>query len=119
VLLLEIPRLLRDILEHSIQLRSDCELLKDTRGGLEMLRAQTIPPDIIVLGLTAAQDATLMPALFARWPMAQIVTVTHAGDDGAVYELRPRRRVLGQMSPTEIVEALREAVLSSREPSHE
>lgn len=115
VLLLGMPQLLRGILEHAVQLQSDCELLKDTRRAFQMLAEQTVPPDIVILGLTAAEDATLVPALFARWPTAQVMTVMQAGDDAAVYELRPRRRALGQMSPAEIVETLCEAVHRSRE----
>lgn len=115
VLLLELPQLLREILEHAIRLQSDCELLKGTRGGFQMLTEQTLPPDIVILGLTAAEDATLVPALFARWPEAQVMTVMQAGDDAAVYELRPRCRALGQRSPAEIVETLRDAVHRTRE----
>jgi hypothetical protein len=69
----------------------------------------------VILGVTAAEDTTLVPALFARWPWAQVMTVMQAGDEATVYELRPRRRVMGQMSPDEIVAALRAAVHRSRE----
>jgi len=106
--------LLRGILEHAIQAHSDCELLKDTRRALEMLTRQMTPPDIVMVGLTTAEDATVVPALLARWPQARVMTVMQAGDDAAVYELRPSRRSLGQMSPAEIVEALCEAVHRSR-----
>lgn len=115
VLLLEMPQLLRGILEHAIQLQSDFELLKDTRRAFQMLTEQMVPPDVVILGLTAAEDATLVPVLFARWPAAQVMTVTQAGDNAAVYELRPHRRPLGQMSPAEIIESLRDAVHRSRE----
>jgi DNA-binding NarL/FixJ family response regulator len=112
VLLLEMPPLLRGILEHEVQLQSDCELLKDARRPFHLLTEQAPPPDIVILGVTAAQDATLVPALLARWPLAQVMTVTEAGDDAAVFELRPRRRELGQMSPAELVRILRAAHLS-------
>jgi DNA-binding NarL/FixJ family response regulator len=119
VLLLEIPPLLRDILEHGIQLQSDCELLRDARRTLQMLSEQTVPPDVVILGLAASEDATLVSALFSRWPRVQVVTVTQTGNDAALYELTPRRTALGHMSPTEIVDALREAIHRSREMSEE
>ena len=115
MLLLEVPPLLRDMLEHAIQLQSDCELLKDTRHGPQVLATEAMPPDIVVLGLTTAQDATLVPALFAQWPMTKVITVMQAGDDAMVYMLRLGRRVLGQASPSEIVETLRELAHESRE----
>jgi DNA-binding NarL/FixJ family response regulator len=119
VLLLEMPPLLRGILEHEVQLQSDCELLKDARRPFHPLPEQASPPDIVILGLTAAQDATLVPALLARWPLAQVMTVTEAGDDAAVFELRPRRRELGQMSPAELIQTLREAAHLSRASQQE
>jgi hypothetical protein len=115
VLLLELPQLLRGILEHAVQRRRDCELLTDRTRAFPALPGFDQAPDIVILGLTAAQDATLVPALFARWPQASVMTVLEAGDDAALYELRPRRQAMGQMSPDEIVEALRDEVQRRRE----
>jgi len=115
VLLLELPLLLRGILEHAIQLRSDCELLRVTNGPLQQMTEQTIAPDVVIMGLTATEDATLVLALLARWPGTHVMTVMSQGSDAVVYELKPHRRALGQMSPTEIVDALREAVHRNRE----
>jgi DNA-binding NarL/FixJ family response regulator len=114
VLLLEVPQLLRGILEHAIQLQNGCELVKDTRRALQMLKDQGAAPDIVVLGLSAAEDATLVPALFARWPSAQVITVMQSGEEANVYQLEPHARTLPQPSPGEIVERLRMAVDQSR-----
>ena len=114
VLLLEMPQLLRGILERAIQIDGDCELWSDSRLEVPLTSTHTTAPDIVMLGLTVAQDAPLVPALLARWPGTQVMTVTQAGEEAVVYELRPRRRSLGQMSPAEIVGTLREAVLERR-----
>jgi DNA-binding NarL/FixJ family response regulator len=119
VLLLEMPPLLRGILEQQIQVHADCELLKDTRHAIQILTQDVTPPDVVIVALRAAEDVTLVPALLARWPRAQVMTVMAEGDDAVVYEMTPRQRTLGQMSPAEIIGALREAVSSSRGPSHE
>ncbi len=119
VLLLEMPQLLRGILEDAVQTHGDCTLLKHTGRVFAALTEQMVSPDIVILGLTAAEDATLVPALFARWPRAQVMTVMQTGNDAAAYELRPLRVALGQMSPAEIVEKLREAVYLSRDMSQE
>ncbi len=117
VLLLEVPRLLRGILEHAIEVDRGCELLKDVGRDLSTWAEQAQQPDVVILGLSAAEDVALVLALFARWPQAQVITVMHAGDEAAVYELRPRRRALGEVSPAEIVEKMREVVHRNREPS--
>ena len=115
VLLLEVPKLLRDILEHAIRREGDYELIVDQLGALQGLAEQTISPDIVILGLSAAEDATLVPALFGRWPGAHVMTVAPSGGDAAVYELSPRREVFGEMSPAEILVTLRESVRRRRE----
>ncbi len=110
VLLLEVPQLLRRILEDAIRTRSDCRLVTGAAQGLESGTEPGASPDVVILGLTAADDTTLVPALFARWPSAQVMTVTQAGDEAAVWELRPRRRALGQMSAEDMMNELRTAV---------
>lgn len=110
VLLLELPQLLRDLLEHAVQGHSDCRLLKETIRASDGLVDQRVAPDIVILGLTATDDATIVPALFARWPRVQVMTVMPAGKDAVVYELQPRVRALGPMSPAEIVTTLYERV---------
>jgi len=114
-LLLEMPQLLRGILEQAIETHGDCELLKATRRAFPTALEPAIAPDVVILGLTAAEDATLVPALFARWPLAQVMTVTQAGDDVALYDWRPRRRSLGQMSPEQIVSMLCNSARRDRE----
>jgi hypothetical protein len=115
VLLLELPQLLRGILEHAVWQRRDCELLTDTSPFIPKLPRADVAPDIVILGLTAAQDATLVPGLFARWPRAFVMTVLEADGEASLYELRPSRRPMGQMSPDEIVEELGDAVRRRRE----
>jgi DNA-binding NarL/FixJ family response regulator len=119
VLLLELPHLLRDILEHAIKAQDDCELLTDMAKGFETLTKQIVPPDIVVLGLTEAQDATLVAALLARWPQTRVLTVMQSGDDATVYELRPHSRVFREISPSGIVHTLCQAVHESRALSGE
>jgi hypothetical protein len=109
VLLLEIPRLLRGILEHAIRTDADCELVQEPRDT----------PDVVILGLTDENDTTLLPALFARWPRAQVMTLRSAGDDAAVYELRLDRRTLAGVSPTEILQVLREGANPRHPPPAE
>jgi DNA-binding NarL/FixJ family response regulator len=115
VLLLEVPHLLREILEQAIQVDDECELVTDP--DVTATFGDRIVPDVVVLGLTAEGDATLVPALLARWPRARVVTVMPHGDAATIYELRPDRRMLDEMSPTEIVNALRHAVRCGRRGS--
>jgi DNA-binding NarL/FixJ family response regulator len=115
MLLLHMPPLLRELFEHAVETRDDCALLRDTRSTLDMLRNPVEPPDVVVVGLAAEDDAAVVPALFAQWPKAQIITVAASGHGGMVYELKPHQRVLDEMSPAEIVEALHATIRNKRE----
>jgi DNA-binding NarL/FixJ family response regulator len=118
-LLLEIPPLLRGIFEYAIEGHGECEIIRDTKCAFHMLWEPREPPDIVILGVTAMEDAAIVSTLFARWPQARVMTVTQSGEGAMVYELRPRRQVLGQMSPDEIVQTLHEAVRRSRQVSRD
>ncbi len=115
VLLLEMPQLLRGMFEHAIELHGGCEVMEGARRELPMLTARTPPPDAVILGLSAAEDAVLVSALFACWPMTQVITVMQSGDVATLYQLSPSERQLGELSPAEIVEALRDAAHKGRE----
>jgi hypothetical protein len=115
VVMLEVPRLLRDLLEHAIHQDGGCELLKASE--VTATPSDQMSPDMIILGLTADEDATLVPALFARWPRAQILTVMQCGDAAALYEMRRHRRQLGEVSPSELLQTLRDAVQHNRRQS--
>jgi len=107
VLLLEVPRLLRDILEQAMHDAPECEVMKDLDTGA--IGSDQRPPDVVILGLTGDEDTTLVPTIFARWPRARIMTVGQ-GDAATLYELRPNRRVLGQITANEMTETLRDVV---------
>src|SRR5688572_28691563 len=109
VLLLEMPQLLRGILEHAIQTHGAPDGLMDAPHALALSKEPDVSPDVVILGLTAPGDTTLLSALFGRWPQAQVMTLTPAGHDAALYELRLGREALGAVSPAEIVQVVREA----------
>ena len=114
ILLLEIPQLLRDMLAQAIQVHGDCELIKGTKRALE-LPEQMVSPDVVILGLMAAEDATLVAPLLARWPGAHVMTLAPVGEDVTAYALKPHCRALGQLSPDEVVDSLRAATARRRE----
>lgn len=106
--------LLRSVLERAIADRRDCELLRQPTLASNFMIA-TACPDVVMVGLDTPEDSALVPALFARWPAAHVVTVKAVDDQAVVYTLRPHQRVLVEMSPDGIVETLREAVYRERE----
>ena len=109
VLLVDLPPLLRDLLEHAVRSRADCELLPGAGGPWELLTGPTDVPDVVVLGAREGSDAIPVSSLLEHWPHAQVVTVTERGDRAEVFELRPHRHRLVEQSPAEIIGVLRQA----------
>jgi DNA-binding NarL/FixJ family response regulator len=115
VLLLEVPMLLRGILEHAIQQEPDYELIVDGTTALPTGSEQPTPPDVVIVGLTAVEDMPLLSALFARWPGAHVLTIMQTDGEAAVYKLTSQRQILGDMSPLEILSRLRDSVRRKHE----
>lgn len=107
VLLLELPQLLRGILEHAIATHDDFELLRNEWTLEQSISRPEVAPEVVILGLTEAGDTSLLPGLFARWPQARIVTLMPTGENAAVYELRLDRVALEAVSPDDILRVLR------------
>lgn len=111
VLLLELPPLLRDIIQHSVNAAGGFELvteLDQRRSGI------AAAPDFVVLGLASDGDAMLVPVIHARWPDALVLAVMTDGSETVAYECKVDRRVLGPMGPGELIGALQRSVRQRR-----
>jgi hypothetical protein len=113
VVLLDLPPLLRQILAHAISEHPDLELLPEAAPAATLVETGPVL-DAVIVGADAAQAAHRASVLLDRWPKAQVVVVTAAGRDAALYELRPHATPLGRLSPGETVQAIRDAVWRRR-----
>jgi chemotaxis response regulator CheB len=124
ILLLEVPKLLRDILERAIRQRDGFELIRDARPALKALTEGGPAPDVVVLGLSAEDDAPLVPVVLSRWPLARVITISGGGKSVEIAHLAPCSRTLLQPTPEAIIEWFSETLAnpSGRAelwPSHE
>lgn len=84
---------------------SGCDDVVVTVGGLDVApRAGEV--DVV---LTAAPDPgnvePLMDWLW-RWPKSRIIVIATGGRQAAMYELFPRKRILGELCPQTLVDAV-------------
>jgi DNA-binding NarL/FixJ family response regulator len=114
VLMIDMPPLLRQILEHAISQDSDFQLVPEAPAASATPVNTHSRVDAVIVGSEADDAARQASALLDRWPKAQVVVVTAAGRDAALYELRPHRTQLGTLSPVEAVTAIRDAVWRRR-----
>jgi hypothetical protein len=98
VALLEMPRLLRDILEHAVRTQDKFDLCDEADA------AQREPEAVIIAA--AELSMTRMDAIRAMWPNTMILRIDPRG--GAVFLLAPRLPavVLGRQSAQDLLAAL-------------
>jgi len=107
VALVDLPRLLREIVERAVAGQPDMEIAELRAGGdlSDALRAARA--DVVVSG--ADHDYDELRDLLDRRPRLKVLTVADDGREATLYELRPARTQLGEVSPETIVEAIRSA----------
>jgi len=103
------PRLVRDLLEHEISTQSDMEIIREGQSVLAMPTNESIP-DVVIVGTTDTENMKNVRSALLQWPQTPVLTITQDGHEAAFYELLPHKTALGEMSPLEIVDAIRTRV---------
>jgi hypothetical protein len=107
VLLVGLPRMLRDIVNGLVSVEPDLEIVGEFGDGEAELDAiEAARASVVIAG---AQAPLLARRLVDR---VRVLGVSADGRDGVVYELRPQARVLGEMSPATLLAAVRGEDLS-------
>ena len=62
--------------------------------------------DVVLTPVRDPEDARNVVELLWRWPRSRVVAVAPSGRTAVVYELFPRKRVVGDLSPNALVDAV-------------
>jgi chemotaxis response regulator CheB len=77
-----------------------------TRDGLtEKLRA--VAPDLVLLGLLATETDDFVRSLLVTIPLAQVLALPSNGQHAWLYEMRPRRTVVTNLSAAALTRVLK------------
>lgn len=104
----DVPPLLRQILEHEMSGQPDFEVLPDDAVA-RRVAGVVPPPDAIILATKDTKAAGHARMLLDRWPHAGVLVFTRFGRSAALYRRRHRRIDLGQISASEAAQAIRDA----------
>ena len=113
ILLAEVPRMLREIIESVIAGQHDMSIVGaiDTRDRVATALGQT-PADVVIVGLrTGETAATLDPMLFEQ-PRLKMLAIGSNGRSSSLYELRPYTIPLGDVSPQGLIDAIRTSMVA-------
>jgi DNA-binding NarL/FixJ family response regulator len=108
VLLVDMPRMMRDIIANVVGAEPDLEVVGEVdvpeRLPTGALRTR---PDLVIASATPGL-ARVSRQLLGDFPRLRIIEVEAEGRRGFLYELSPRRRRLGELSPESLVAVARE-----------
>jgi len=116
VLIRDAPTMLRDILEQAISSQPDMEVISEPVARKRAPGARQLPPDVVVVDVSDSDPGEGARALLLRWPGSHALMITARGHKVLKYELEPRGIDLGEMSPEQLIEAIRSAARPERKP---
>jgi DNA-binding NarL/FixJ family response regulator len=111
VLIRDAPKMLRDILAQAISGEPDMEVIAEPPVSTQALGRTPPWPDVLIVGATSdGAPGDQVSDLLAEWPASRVLIISPRGHSVVMYELVPDARDLGELSPSQLVEAIRSAV---------
>lgn len=110
ILLVEMPRMLHDVVANIIGVEPDLRLVADgvDANGL-IARVERDQPDVVVLWAESGSPPALCEELLGRFPGLSLVALEDQGQRASIYMMRPMRIRLAEISRTLLVSAIRRA----------
>jgi DNA-binding NarL/FixJ family response regulator len=110
VLLVDMPRIPRELIEHALAAEPDMIVVGSTPDVDQLEPAlASADPEFVIVGL---ENATLPPSAaraFDEQARLKMLGVEVRDGTAFLYELRPEREALGPVSPADVVTAIRDA----------
>jgi hypothetical protein len=106
------PTLMLDILHHVVAAQPDMAIV-GTVGDDLSVAAQRARADVLVIGHDAQGERDFYRALLLRHPQLRVLTLADDGKSGWLYDLRPRRVRLREISARSLARAIRGQALST------
>jgi hypothetical protein len=86
----------------------DVELAPDCHDLCELpLVNATRHADMVIVGAQEPENFALARALLRAWPRVKVLVVANEGCNAVMYRLRPHQVSLGELSPQELLAAIR------------
>lgn len=101
------PRILREIIEQAVADEPDMEIVEAETGVPLREAVESSKADFVIAG--ADYDFGEVARALDERPRLRVLAVAGDGREAFLYELRPTRTPLGEVSPRTIVDAIRGA----------
>lgn len=106
VVLIDLPRMLCDVVRGLLAGAAEAQVVAEVRlPGSLIAAVDEAAADLVIAGHPSASEASVLKLLEAR-PRVKAVAIADDGRRGVLYELRPHRVPLGEMSPRTLLAAI-------------
>lgn len=106
IVLVDLPRITREIVEQAVGAEPDMVIVDGFDAPASLLDAvERGEPDFVISGRD--YEFAEVCAVLDERPHLHVLAVVDDGREATLYELRPTRTPLGEVSPQTIVEAIR------------
>lgn len=103
--------MLGDIITQTVSHEPDMQLVGEPTERTDLLSAARVTQaDVVVVGISDRELPAECEALFTSSPGIRVLGITGDGRRAFLWELRPQRTPLGEVSPQGLVQAIRTAV---------
>lgn len=103
----DLPRMLREILKNVLGAQPDLRVVAEFPSDVSLKAAASrSSADVLIAGMSDAGDEDLDEVVTAH-PRIKVLAIESGGRWMFLYELRPRRVTLGEVSPERFVDLIR------------
>ena len=107
VMLAEMPGLLHDIVRTTLESESDLELISSDAPASRTGLSDSIGDADVVILSADAPPLDHYESVLREHPALRMVAISNRGRHAFLYELRPHRQALGELSPASLLQAIR------------
>ena len=115
VAFIEVPRMLREIVDDALSQRRDVRIVDETLNGDSLVEAVDRSGAAFVIVSADYIGPAEVCRLLEERPRVKVFAIAGGGRDGCLYELRPNLVLVGDLSPKSLVQT----VLRNRTPDRE
>jgi hypothetical protein len=102
----DMPRMLREIVDEAFSKRRDVRFVDETRDGDGLVGAVDRSGAAFVIVSSEAVGPAEVCRLLDSRPRVKVFAIADGGRDGCLYEQRPNLLLVDELSPASLVEAV-------------
>jgi hypothetical protein len=106
VILMDMPRMLHQIVTEVIANNDDLQVVDEPDRAVALATIKMSDACVVITGPEGSRPGVIGSLLGAQ--RVRVLALSSHGRDGVVYELQPKERLLGELSPTLLLSAIRD-----------